>query len=133
MGLYYEVQLSSVENNVYGRLIEYTINGEKYEKPAPFGATVLSLPPVNAGDTITVKVNDLGLDGSTIKTVDVVSFTANNSIPNGVKLLANDENVAIQPPAPAPVAPPEPEPPVVDETPVNVVSGDVVVTPTHEE
>lgn len=132
MSLRYEIGIPSVNTNVFGKTVEYTINGitSKYNTIA--GATIVDLL-VNENDSITVKVVENDFSGNPISEVLDISFTAiENSKISGVRLVGV-ENVVV-PEVSAPVAPPTPEPPVENEEPVNVgvVIGDAVVSPNSE-
>ena len=127
MGLVYEIAFDGTANHVFSRVIGYSIDGVYTEKTVPYSVTVLTLPPVKDGAVITAKIKDVDQAGNQSEWSDEISFTAKDTIPPAkpgaplVKLLAEVDDE----PAPPPVAP--------EPAPVNIVTGDTVLSPAHDD
>lgn len=110
------------------KAVKVVVNGNGFELNLGFTDSRVLLKPINEGSEVEVSYKPVGSD----EWIDVVSFTANPSPPSLVTLVGSEGAPEVQEEAVTPILPPDPEPPVVDEAPINVVSGHAVASSTSK-
>lgn len=131
MGLVYSAYLPAVSDpDVVKRTVKLVVDNLETNLSVSPTVDKYTLPPIKEGSVVEISVQDEDDAGNKSGWSDTLSFTAIDTIvPStpgkvSVKLVAEVADPVVAPPEPPPVVvpPPAPEPPVVHDEPVNVVT-----------